>query len=77
MRNEELVKWAVKGIEAEIEKLEKDVFKGLNLLKDIDEGKPIKSPKTRFEISAIVSEKRIQIEELGKAKAELQWELVE
>ena len=77
MRHEELIKWAVKGIEAEMEELEKDVFKGVKLLKDIDEGKPIKSPKNRFEIAEIVSQKRQQMEELSKVRAELQWELVE
>lgn len=75
MTNEKLVAYAIKGINAEIEELEKAVKKGRQYIAAIDNGEEkIKTTKTKFELREIVQEKQNEIEELTKYKAQLLWD---
>lgn len=71
MDKKQLHAWAIKGIDAEIDKLEKKIKKGRQYLEDIDNGKEVKTPKTRSEIVAIVEEKQKEIESLQEIRNKL------
>lgn len=72
-----ILEYAVKGLTAEIEELEKTVRQGYALVKQIDNGEKVKTPKTKYEILEICREKNAKIERLDKERFELRWELSE
>lgn len=73
----QILEYAVKGINAEIEQLEKEVKQGYKLIEQIENGEKVKTPKTKYEISAICRKKKEQIEKLDKERFELSFELAE
>lgn len=75
MNTTELMKWAVKGLSAEIDELEKTVSQGKRYLLDYEKGGQPKTPKTPDEIRQIIQEKQAEIEKLDKMKFDLKWEL--
>ena len=75
MNEKELLKWAVKGLRAEIDKLEKDVNKGKRFLLEYERGEKPKTTKTPFEIKEIIKQKVTEIEKLDRMKFDLEWEL--
>ena len=75
MNTTELMKWAVKGLSAEIEELEKVVNRGERYLSEYETGVQTKPPKTPDEIREIIREKREEIEKLDKMIFDLKWEL--
>lgn len=75
MNTTELMKWAVKGLSAEINELEKDVNRGKRYLSIYEMGGQPKTPKTPDEIREIIREKKAEIERLDKMKFNLKWEL--
>lgn len=75
MNKTELMKWAVKGLAAEIDELEKTINKGNRYLAEYENGGSPKTPKTPEEIKAIIREKKAEIEKLDKMKFDLNWEL--
>lgn len=77
MNYKQILEYAVKGITAEIDDLEKTVRQGYALVKQIDNGEKVKSPKTRYEILEICREKNAKIERLDKERFDLRWELSE
>ena len=77
MREQELIQWAIKGIDAEIEQKEKDVNKGMQYLLQFEQGKKPNTPKTEYEVKEIIRNKKAEIEELAKMKFNLKWQLTE
>lgn len=77
MTHKEVYEWAVKGIRAEVEKLDNDIRKGLRLLEQYEKGEQPKTPKSASEIWAIIQRKREEIEELDKKRIELQFDMEE
>ena len=74
MEHNELLKWAIKGLSAEIDELDKTVRKGKGYLTDYYIGKQPKTKATPEEIKKIVKEKEKQIEALDKKRFDLSWE---
>lgn len=77
MREQELIQWAIKGIDAEIERKEKDVNKGMQYLLQFEQGKKPNIPKIEYEVKEIIRNKKAEIEELAKMKFNLKWQLTE
>ena len=77
LNQKEILKFAVKGLESEIEKLEKEIKQGRKLLTQIDNGEKVNTKKARHEIFAAVTEKQEEKEKLEKEKFNLEWEIEE
>ena len=77
MKDYEIYKWAVKGLRAEIDKLEKDVNTGKQFLAEYEKGGKPKTPKSPQEIQEIIQKKKAEIEELDKKRFNLEWEISE
>ena len=77
MKHREVYEWAIKGIRAEVDKLDNDIRKGLRLLEQYEKGEQPKTPKTPSEIWSIIQSKREEIEELDKKRIELQFDIEE
>lgn len=75
LEQKQILEYAIKGIAAEIDELEKAVRQGYDLVKKIDNGEKVKTPKTKFEILDIIREKKAEIERLDKERFDLKWEL--
>ena len=75
MKHTELIEWAVKGLSAEIDSIEKAVNQGKRYLLEYEQGKQPKTPKTPDEIRQIIQEKQTEIERLYKMKQDLVWEI--
>ncbi len=75
MEHTELLKWAVKGIRAEIDSIEKTVNQGKQLLLQYERGQKPKTTKTPYEIREVIREKRAEIERLDRMRFDLTWEL--
>lgn len=74
MEQKELLKWAMKGITAEINEIEKTIRKGKQYLELYRNGGFPKTGKTPDEVRKIISEKQKQIEILDKKRFDLSWE---
>lgn len=77
MDEKTLIEWAVKGIHAEIAKLEKDINTGKQLLLQYERREKPKTTKTPDEIRDIISEKRVEINKLDRQRFDLTWRVVE
>ena len=77
MREYDIYKWAVKGLTAEIDKLEKDIQRGKQLLRKYENGNSTKTPKTPQEIRQIIQDKKDEIKKLDKQRFDLNWEISE
>ncbi len=75
MKHTELIEWAVKGLSAEIDSIEKAVSQGKQYLLQYEKGQQPKTPKTPDEIRQIIGEKKAEIERLYKMKQDLVWEI--
>ncbi len=75
MTAKEILQYAVKGIAAEIEQLDKDVKQGYKYIEQIENGEKVKTPKTKFEILAIITEKKEKIAKLEKEKFDITWQI--
>lgn len=73
--NKDIYEWAIKGLTAEIQELEKTVKQGRRYIEQIERGEKVKTPKTPQEIKAIINEKQAEIEKLEKLKFSLKWEM--
>lgn len=74
MEQKELLKWAMKGITAEINEIEKTIRKGKQYLELYRNGGYPRTGKTPDEVRKIISEKQKQIEILDKKRFDLSWE---
>ncbi len=77
MEHKEILQWAVRGLMAEIDSIEKDISLGRRFLKEYEDGLTPKTPKTPFEIREIISQKKDKIEELNKMRIELEFDIAE
>lgn len=76
MNKEEVIEWAIKGIDAEIDKKEKSLKRGLLLIQAHNKGVQ-KSRLGLAELQDRVSKVRGEIESLGAKKAFLKVQLEE
>ena len=77
MTQNEIYEWAIKGLRAEVEKLDNDIRTGQRLLEQYERGEQPKTPKTPQEIRAIIQSKREQIEELDRKRIGLEFDIEE
>lgn len=75
MRKEELINYAMKGILADIRDLEKQVEKGKQYLRMIENRGEVPTKLSINEIQAVITQKREEIERLDRMRFDLQWEL--
>ena len=75
LNQKQILEYAVKGLSAEIEELEKQVKKGYDLVKKIDNGEKVNSSKTKFEILEICRVKKAESARLDREKFDLSWQV--
>lgn len=75
MDEREITEWAVRGLTAEIERLDAKVRKGRELVRRIDAGEPARAGSSRESILATISESREEMERLDKDRSDLRWKL--
>ena len=75
MLDKHILEYAVKGMSAEIEALEKDIRRGYKLVEQIENGGKVKTPKNKQEILDIIAEKKKEVERLDKEKFALKWQI--
>lgn len=75
MNKKQIYQYALKGMQAEIEQLEKDIKQGYKLIAQIDNGEKVNTKKTKFEILDIIQEKDEKMKKLEKAKFDLSWQI--
>ena len=71
----QLIEYAIKGIDADIEVLEKSIKKGKSILQAHEKGIATPSPKSTQETRDIVQAKQAELERLNEVKHSLRWEL--
>ena len=74
MERKELLMWAIKGLSAEIDELDRTIRKGKKYLEEYRQGTQMQTKKTPEEIKNIIQEKQKQIETLDKKRFNLSWE---
>lgn len=70
---QEILDFAYKGIDAEIDEKEKALRKGIQLLTKIENGEKVNTPKTAEEIQEINNKLNREIEALSRKKFDLHW----
>lgn len=73
LSQKEIYDYALKGISAEIERLERDIRQGYRYIEQIDKGEKVTTPKTKLEIIEICRKKKAEIERLDKEKSDIKW----
>lgn len=77
LNQKQILEYAVKGLMVDIQILEKEIKKGYEYIKQIDNGEKPKTPKTKYEIQEICKAKKAEMEQLEKEHFELRWQLSE
>lgn len=77
MTEKEILKYAIIGLESEIDKLENSLNVGRMFLKEYENGGNPKTPKKPYELEKIISDKKVQIKELNEKLFELKWRIEE
>lgn len=77
LEQKQVLEYAIKGINAQIDELEKTINQGKQFLKQYENGEKPKTPKAPHEIKKIIQEKKDEIEKLAKDKNELYFMLDE
>ena len=75
MKKQEILEFAIKGIAAEIDELEKSIYQGRRLLNEIENGKQPKTKLSAEQIKNIIRQKQSEIDELSKKQFDLRWKL--
>lgn len=75
MKKQEILEFAIKGIAAEIDELEKSIYQGRRFLNEIENGKQPKTKLSAEEIKNIIRQKQSEIDELSKKQFDLRWQL--
>lgn len=75
LNQKQILQYAIKGITAEIEELEKSVRKGSSLIEKIEKGEQVNTKATKYEILEKVEAKIAKIEKLDKERFELNWQI--
>lgn len=73
LKHDEIIKYAIKGLEAEIAEHEKKIQKGYKYLKEIQAGNQVNTPKTESEIMDIINKSKTEIERLADEIFNLKW----
>ena len=76
LTKKELIEYAIKGIDADIGKIERSIRRGENLLLAIEKGIS-QSNKTPLEIKQSIQKKKAEVEHLTFTVMKLKWELSE
>lgn len=77
LNQKQVLEYAIKGINADIDELEKSINQGNKFLQQLENGEKPKTPKTAFEIKQVIQEKKSEIEKLAKLKDDMKWALTE
>lgn len=77
MTEKQIYEYALKGITADIEQLDKDIRQGYKYIEQIDKGEKVKTPKTKQEILDIIKAKKQEMENLEKEKFNIKWHLAD
>lgn len=77
LTEKQTLEFAVKGIYAEIDEIEKQIIQGKKFLQQYENGEKPKTPKTADEITEIIKKKKEEIEELNKKRFYLEWKMLE
>ncbi len=75
LNQKEILKYAVKGLELEIEKLDKDIKKAKKMVAQLENGEKV--TKTKPELIEILTKKIDEKEKLEKEKFEIEWQIEE
>lgn len=75
LTEKQILQYAIKGLTADIDELEKTVNKGKQYLLQYEKGEQPKTPKSPDEIKAIIAEKQVEIEKLSEIKFDLKWKI--
>lgn len=75
MKKQELIKFAIIGIDYEIDKREKTISNGHKYLNQIGNGEKPKTPLSSEEIKKVIRTNQNEIEDLSRKKSDLKWEL--
>ena len=75
MKKEELVKWAIRGLRAEMNDCEKIMERGYKYLRKIEEGESVPTDMSVSEIMVLIKMYHDQIENLSMEIYNLKWEL--
>lgn len=75
LNQKEILKYAVKGLELEIDKLDKDIKKAKQMIEKLENGEKV--AKTKPELIAILTKKIDEKEKLEKEKFEIEWQIEE
>lgn len=71
----QIIEYAIKGIDTDIETLEKSIRKGKSLLQAHEKGIATQSSKSAQETQDIVKAKQAELEKLIEVKHSLKWEI--
>lgn len=75
LTEKQLLQYAIKGIKADIDSLEKTIRQGQKYLTEYENGKQPKTKKLPQEIKSIIAEKQAEIEKLDKIRFDLAWKV--
>lgn len=71
----EILKFAIIGIRAEIDRREKTIVKGRQFIVQIERGEKAKTKLTISEIQEIIAKNKREIEELDRKRFDYEWQL--
>lgn len=77
MNQKQILEYAIKGINGDIEKLDTQLRKGQKMIEQYYKGEQIKSKLPIYEIENTCKKLRTEIENLEKQKDDLKWALTE
>lgn len=77
LEQKQILEYAVKGINKDIEELDKAARKGGQMIDSYYKGETLKTKLPIYEIENIYREKKAEIEKLEQMKNELKWQLSE
>lgn len=75
MKKEELVKWAIRGLRAEMNDCEKIMERGYRYLRQMENGESVPTDMSVSEIMVLIKMYHDQIEKLSMEIYNLKWEL--
>ena len=77
LEQKQIIEYAIVGIIAKIDELEKTINQGKRFLLEYEKGEKPKTPKMPHEIKAVIQVKKEEIEKLAQHKNELYFMLDE
>lgn len=77
MTEKQILDYALKGVLAEIDVLDKQIRQVREVLSKIENGEPVRIKKTAFEVRSILEEKNQVMEKLLDDKNQIKWKMTE